>query len=805
MAFCIPREQYYKVKEAFKAQNLDVSSFYKMSSVERRDYFSKLTDKDLGKFINTEFEKAVSKAEQSGQVDAIKDWVTSLLDPKLKRKGVEDDITRKIKKLEEIGALDDDNALEDLVATTMGADLTSAETKNIMKYADNIKKAAEPLGENFEKLNNPEFIDDNVKYWKAKSEMDEYLESITPASRLGVLTSTVRRGSMLFRISTQTLNILSNIINGGFVAGTKRIARLQAFGTQNKLRSQYFNMANKIFRESGYDITRMVDVNDGRKILGEEVLHSQGEGVIRKAGRFFDKSVFKLLGIADVATSAAQFQDTVGLAVKEAGKASGLKGSALDKFEKDLMLDIFKGDSITISPEADAIRQIAIADAQRSTFTETSAYSKFALGARNLIDDTTGDFKLGTQMIPFAKTPANVVGQQLENVGLGIFTGSIDVFKGILKGDKAVTQQGIEKLVRAGAGLTFSAMLVASLKPEDFMGAYDPRRSEEVSLKNSNSNAIRIGNKWVSLDYFGPFGATITGMLYAKRAKDKSNLEKLKEYAKGVGNQLMQIPGFEELHGLGETSLGLVKGEERAVKDIKKAPGNYLLSYVPGILIDTSKATDKYQRDTRDDSILESAKKRLLVSIPGLGRSVDPKLNAFGKELKTEYGEAGIWGSLSQIIFGSRVKTINASPEAEEVFRLQREGFNPRLINLEYLNGKKVTALKENLSEKQFRNVKKELGEEIEKKIGVLINKEEYKTAPDEDKNGMLDKATDKALNELYKRYIDKNYNLIGDTKSSERKQKFMSLPDEKKKDIVQKLKEKGYSREEIADVLMSK
>ena len=80
--FCIPKHLVDKLKSSALRGEVDIAKLYDMSSSERRDFFAKYTDKELGKFINTEFEKAII----SNQQDALTSWAESVFSPKEKTK-----------------------------------------------------------------------------------------------------------------------------------------------------------------------------------------------------------------------------------------------------------------------------------------------------------------------------------------------------------------------------------------------------------------------------------------------------------------------------------------------------------------------------------------------------------------------------------------------------------------------------------------------------------------------------------------------------------------------------------------------
>src|SRR3990167_6017781 len=101
MIFCIPKAQAQKLKDSALKGEVNIKELYDMSSKERNEFFVKHTDKDIGKLLNIEFEKAMV----SKQKTAITDWAKSVFTPQEKTKIVYKNVLDKINKLNDMGAL----------------------------------------------------------------------------------------------------------------------------------------------------------------------------------------------------------------------------------------------------------------------------------------------------------------------------------------------------------------------------------------------------------------------------------------------------------------------------------------------------------------------------------------------------------------------------------------------------------------------------------------------------------------------------------------------------------------------------
>ena len=311
--FCVPKFAAEKLKKVISSGDFNMKKLYEMSSKERNEFFTKHTDSDIGKLLNTKFEEAMI----SKQKDAMTDWVNSIFTPKEKTKPVYKSMLDKINNLDETGVLNPKSEkvfLQDLVTDKLGINVSAAEVIKISERAAKIQEAQKKLGDD---LGNPEKMQENIDFFEAKKEMDDYLLSLTPASNLRILTGTIGRGMMLFSIKSPLLNIGSNIEVGLTEAMSRRIANLNIRGADNKLSIDYIKMVNKIYQKTGFDLSRMTSLKDtgasGERVLGETI-HAKGPGGIRKTGQFIEDIVFKqLMGAPDVAFSSAHFADSVNL------------------------------------------------------------------------------------------------------------------------------------------------------------------------------------------------------------------------------------------------------------------------------------------------------------------------------------------------------------------------------------------------------------------------------------------------------------------------------------------------------------
>lgn len=738
--FCIPKNLVEKLKNSALKGEINIEELYNMSSKERRDFFTKFTDKALGKFINTEFEKAVVSTNKM----AFTDWAKSVFTPKAKAGPVYKTVLDKIKSLDELGVLNPANEkafLEDLVASKLGITVTPEEIAIINEKAQLIDAAQQALGDD---LGNPLKKQENIDFFVAKKKMDDYLLSLSPSSRLKILTGTIGRGMMLASIKSPILNIGSNTEVGITEALIRRLSSGKVKGIDNKLAVDFMKMSNEIYQKTGYDISRMTSINDsgasGARVLGETV-HSQGPGKLRKVGQIVEDTIFKqLMGAPDVAFSSAHFADSVNLNALSVAKGDKVKA-------REAMVDAMR--IMPQTSEGELLRGQAIMDAQVATWTDDTWASKVSLGIRKVINEVSGDLRVGDYLLPFIKTPANVIATGMDYAGMGIPKAMFKTFKAFKTGDlgnKQFQRSAMRDLVRAGLGITAAAILTKLLDDSDFVGAYDPARAQIESLRNSNYNAIRVGGKngkWVSVDWLGPLAVPVSAIMYARKYGNTIP-EKVYQYTKGVISYGANIPGVSDIL---DTAKGQSYSKNQTLEEMTGATADYITTeaysrLVPSIFSDVAKALDQYQRKGGKGFT------GLIAKLPVVNQILLPiKTNIFGEKVVAEP-----W--LSTLLFGARVKTSQETDLIRELDRVSStvdKGIS--FTDWDKSSSKTLDQFKTKVGQKKYDEAKILYGQKLKAELSKLFSNPAYKRLSPEDQLKSINNQDAQAQEATLKKY----------------------------------------------------
>jgi len=755
-AFCLPKELADRLKAAAVRGEIDVAAMYKMKySAQRAAVFEQWVDKETARKINGGFEKAMV----SPQKTALKTWAKATFTGK-ERNRVKEDVYDKIERLNELGILNAENQdayLADLVATTLGVTISSQEAATISEKSVKLQELVK------EKT---EFGTPTIEYFKARKEMDNYIQAITPTSRLRVTTAIIGVGSMLFSLKSLILNIESNTIQAFLTVAERRLmgievtrkggkininARLK--GVNGEYSVRYMKFVNTVFKESGYDISRMRSIKGDQKIRGEDIISTQGTGNVRKVGRVYEDIVFKkAMGMPDVAFSSFHFADSANLFSTKIAQHEGLTGEAL----KTRALDIYR-DATSIDPQTkdgETVREQAIADAEHSTYTNKTWASELSLKIRGALNSVSGDLRLGDQWMPFVKTPANVIKVGLDYSGVILpFDTAYRigmVLKSVRKGESLSTAT-LESFngwalqaVRAGLGFTLAHLLASLFDPDDYIGEYPVSQKERelLKLKNAPTNSVRIGGKWISLDYFGALGAPLVGQLSAKKYGKGDIANTIFNYYAGVGKQAIKLPGLEISKDVYES---IDRAQYNTARENIFALEKSLVDYarsrtIPAFIYDIAKVMDKFDRAVNTKSLIQP----IQASIPFWRQQLPPKMDVFGRDIKGE--------GVSTLFFGARVKTARADDIITELTRLAGTNNLPSITDYAKTSPR-FKELKVQIGEDEFREAQKYLGEGFYKAMDRKVRSYSYKRLSDEDKVDVINGIKRDLLETTLRRY----------------------------------------------------
>ena len=479
-------------------------------------------------------------------------------------------------------------ALDDIFGTTVSQE----EANQIIGKIGEIEKS---IVNTLDETGNP-----SVQTWQKINEMNNLVESLTPSPALQIATSIVGRGMMLLSVKSPVLNVVSNTENILTEMLIRRAVNSLEGGASfsavdKNVEKDYLAYADDVYRASGYNVSTTEGLDAATVTLGERRISTQGAGKFRAFARGVETGVFKyLMGYPDSRAKDFVFSDTAALEATTIAQNEGLSGEMLSKRATELYRDATRVAPLT--EEGMLIREKAMMEANVATYTNDTWASKLALGIRETLNKVSGNARLGDQLMPFAKTPANVVALGMEySIGAAYLIPNLTTVIRDVKAGKlsAKSRTAIKAAVRNGLGVVLAMLIAMALDPDDYTPDYDALTMSERRLaleKNAVFNSIRIGDKYISLDYFGPLALPLTAVLTARRKDEVGWFG----YAKGVASQMKKTPGLSELKESYDSITRAVSSDwAESLKNLSNSMIDFIRARtIPSIVNDLAKSID---------------------------------------------------------------------------------------------------------------------------------------------------------------------------------------------------------------------
>lgn len=650
---------------------------------------------------------------------------------------------------------------KDRIERALGTQLTESEIENINFLAQGLQEEGDKEADTFSGYSDA--------FFDRQQEIELYLNTVAPMTNLEVISSTIFRGVLLFSIKSPLLNIVSNTTGGTVEAsaealyqvyeGVKEGERIRVSGVNADLIGKYRTYALKIYKKTGTDVVRSLQFSHSQmSVLGERFKGvGSGDGAIRSTGRFMQEYVFKLgQGYADVAFASTHFAHKVDIeSTKVADRKmqnSTLTGEAFTQEHKRMARDIFtQAMSLKLDetdPEhADAImvKLEAVRYAFIATYQNDGAFAKALLDIRRQIDDYTGGLMLGTNFVaPFIKTVANFGMLSAETSGATLPFAIARFAKAHKAGDVETVKRSIKTFTRAGMGMLIAVIFASLVDDEDYMPDYITSSRKEKELAQTQGipyNSIRIGDKWVSLVYFGTAGWAISGYLSAKRSS--STGDAVLSYFGNSFLQMSQMPVLNTVFNTGEylySTQQYNKSFEDVLADTELYLSNFILSRtIPAIVSDIAKSIDQEERviDKKQDVggiVLDTLKNK----VPFARETLPIKYNALGDPMSNE---SVLGGFAIDLLFGARVKTAPTDTEVYgELVRLSSQG---QQVKLDFNQIGDVKVLHGILDKYEYNEFSVSLQRSLNTGLSNVMSTTDYKSADDEKKKELLMKVRD--------------------------------------------------------------
>lgn len=561
-----------KQSQAMQNAGLRVRDLKAMTLEQRINKLAEFVDRDTAVSLNKRFE--TSRA--SGN---LANWEERVIGTKemLENKKLQGGFS-KLEALDDMGFLtpkQTEKFMEDLVSFNLGVDVSVQEAATISRMTKKVSDLWEKASPDMT-WNNAKNIED---FFVAKKELQNFVNKLSPEPINEVFTSLGARGAILFSLRSLTNSQMFQIIPGITTAIQKRIGSAALLpGDLNKMQKIAFAVSSsfrdskwiwnqtrlgfRIYRKTGYDISRMQTLDDGFRFFGEKFTHAQGptlkeaQGVKEKMGavvrahaRLMEPGVKYAAGGTDAFYANLQRADTTAMLARTKAKMEATTGKLPKGVSEAERARQLMNEAYSFNPKSETaqyIREMGITDGHLANFTNNDGWGQFALRVRDAVK--IGNFSIGKVIEPFLKIPANAMGKGFEASGPGLITNSQSFLKALKMSSGVEKNMAIAKSINGmitAAGVFGSAVFFSSLlNPDDFIGHYDWKKRSENKLteaKNAGSSYMRIGNMWYSTRWLGPAAIPLNAIMYSRQARNEGK-SALNGYLRGMLWGMAQFP-----------------------------------------------------------------------------------------------------------------------------------------------------------------------------------------------------------------------------------------------------------------------
>lgn len=601
-----------------------------------------------------------------------------------------------------------------------GKEITPELEAKLRKQVDDIKGAAEGDTKNYARAVFQKTVKDNI-----------------PKSKLnGVLS--VWKAGLLSGAKTHTGNAASNSV----FAAIKKVSDAPASAIDYAL-SLATGKRTKVFTTRGLasgaaegtekGIGTLKTGIDLRNISESGKYEGYGElnfknPVIQKVFGQPSNLVFRALGAGDQPFFyAAAKNELHDLAIAEA-KTRKLSGDAREEFVQNFVKN-------PTTKAAQAAKDAA---------------EKSVLGQANKVADAISTLAQKIPavqvLVPFIKVPTNFISRTLDFTPVGAVKGLVKVVRDGKNFDQRALAEALGEATTGTAVMFLGAELANGQK---LSGAYpsDPKEQQRWEVDQITPNSVKIGDRWVSLNYLGPMGL----LLNAGKEFHDATAQGNNEYVQALASFGKALTGQSFLSGLNSFANAVNDPQRYGQALVNSESG----SLVPSWANDLANLFDGKQRQA--DTPLETIQSRIPGTQPGGRNNLAVKTDVLGNELGQREGDS-VAQRIDQAINPLRpsVDTGKKNDVTTEVNRLHTKDPNNGDLQVTptKIKNPSVEGVTVKLDDKQQYDLGNKVGQAVQKNWSALIKTPEYKALDDADKAKALSSLRTDTTTLIQRQYV---------------------------------------------------
>lgn len=561
-------------------------------------------------------------------------------------------------------------------------------------------------------------------------------------------------GNTGFNIVTRVKNSVAAVIEAAAdklspngIARTKTLAALGDRELQKGAKADFENMYSLVMGNGKYNPSNML--RDNQTVFKHKILEKP---------RQLNSSLLEL-------------EDEIAMKDRYAASLAGyLKANGADK-------GIFQNTSDEAQALLNEARAYAAQEAKKATFRDDS---KLATALNNMSRSSKAANVVIEGIIPFKKTPINIVKRGMEYSPAGLAKGlTYDLYHAVKTGRKTAAE-AIDQIAAGATGSVIMGLgaLLASQGRISGSASADAKERGFDALTGNQNYALVIGDKSYTLDWAAPaalplfIGVETYKTLQERGRGDLTTAEMIDSITKiaepvldmtmmqGL-NDAIQSAGYNQTSALSSITgnalanyatqgLPTMFGQvARAMDDTRRSTyyggGAFLDRYLPENVKTAANGNPLAEKAIQAElpKPVDIALQKAMAKTPWLSMWLNPKVDQWGREQKNQGGSFGgrlAYNMLSPGFYSER----NMTEVDREIERLYGEtqgdksvlpGFAAKTIAQKDAEGNKET---KRLTAREFTKFAKDKGGAAYKSLDTLFQSEAYKRADDENKGKMV-------------------------------------------------------------------
>ena len=409
--------------------------------------------------------------------------------------------------------------------------------------------------------------------------------------------------------------------------------------------------------------------------------------------------------------------------------------------------------------QLDSARNYAMREAKRATFQDTSevanALNKFS--HQNIATEVLVD-----GLLPFKKTPINILKRGVEYSPFGIAKGITELAWDVKKGNMNASQ-AIDTL---SCGLSGTAMMMVGVLLSSLgvltSTSDDDKEGEFDKLSGNQEYALQFFGKSYTIDWIAPLsmplfiGAEIENAVERGDADNGAGIGRVLDALTGISDPMFNLSMLQGIN----SSIKTVRYSDNPTVDLAaNTVSGYLGQGIPTILGQTARTVDTTRRnsyytpkDSAAGKLIDKTIKKTAAKIPGVSMLLEPYIDKWGNEQVADNWVLNAFENFASPGYYSENTNDSVTEEMARLYKATSDtGVVPHSAKSSLSTGGNTYRL----SEKEYTQYQKTLGKASHEQLQKLINSTAYSNMSNEEKAVAVGKmyryAEESAKVEFYK------------------------------------------------------